>query len=156
MDLAHCAAPIAGLARTHDLVLVDASDGLLTRYDEDKTTIASLAAGLTASLVVVTDVGAGSPNHVALTLEAVAHRGLDCVGLVVGSWPADPDLSVLAAFADLSRLGVPLAGLLPEAASGLSREPFLEVARAGLAPSLGGQFEPSRFAAAVAEPARSS
>ncbi len=151
LDLAHCAAPIAALARSHDLVLVDSSDGLLTRYDEDKTTIASLAAGLTAPLIVVTDVGDGSPNRAALTLEAVKHRGLECLGLVLGSWPHQPDLVARCALSDLSRLGVPLLGALPEGASSLSREEFRHVAQEALVAALGGQFAPAEFAAEATE-----
>jgi dethiobiotin synthase len=151
LDLASCAAPIATLAKSHDLVLVDGTDGLLTRYDEDKTTIASLAAGLTAPLLVVTDVGDGSPNRAALTLEAVRRRGLECVGLVVGSWPHQPDLVARGALADLSRLGVPLLGALPEGAAALSREAFRDLAHAVLVPALGGIFDPASFAAEAAE-----
>lgn len=151
LDLARCAAPIAALAKSHDLVLVDGTDGLLTRYDEDKTTIASLAAGLTAPLLVVTDVGDGSPNRAALTLEAVRHRGLVCVGLVVGSWPRQPDLVARCALADLSRLGVPLLGALLEGAASLSREEFRDMAHAVLVPALGGRFDPAPFAADAAE-----
>ena len=31
--------------------------------------------------------GLGTLNHSALTAEALRHRGLDCIGFVIGSWP---------------------------------------------------------------------
>ena len=152
LDLARCAAPIAALGKDNDVVLVDGTGGVLVRYDEDKTTIASLAAGLTAPLIVVTGPGSGSPNATALTVEAITRRGLDCAGLVLGSWPNEPDLVARCTLADLSRLGVPLFGVLPDGAAGLSREDFLARARAGLAPRFGGTFDAATFTADATEP----
>ncbi len=38
--------------------------------------------------------GLGTLNASALTTEALRYRSLRCQGLVLGSWPADPDLAM--------------------------------------------------------------
>ena len=50
---------------------------------------------LDAPLIVVARAGLGTLNHTALTVEAIERRGLECLGIVIGSWPADPDLASL-------------------------------------------------------------
>jgi len=133
------------LGLTHDLVLVEGAGGLLVRYDEDGTTLADLARGLKAPVLVVTGAGLGTLNHTALTLEAMAHRGLELSGLVIGSWPADPDLAERCNLRDLEMLAArPLLGALPAGAA--SAPDFLAVARDGLGPQLGGRFDPKAFA----------
>ena len=151
LDLATCSAPIAALAKQYDLVLVEGTGGLLVRYDEQKTTIAALAASLTAPLLVVAAPGLGTLNHTALTVEAVARRGLECAGVVIGSWPADPDLAARCNLTDLPRHGAAIVGALPAGAGDLSRDAFLAVARVGLGAQFGGTFDAADFAAAHAQ-----
>jgi dethiobiotin synthetase len=130
----------------HDLVLVEGAGGLLVRFDEDGLTLADLARGLRAPVLVVVDPALGTLNHTALTLEALAHRGLELSGLVLGSWPADPGLAERSNLRDLETLAArPLLGALPAGAGALDRAAFLEVARAGLAPQLGGTFDSRAF-----------
>jgi dethiobiotin synthase len=125
-----------------DLVLVEGAGGLLVRFDEDGTTLADLAGGLRAPVLVVVEAGLGTLNATALTLEALAHRGLELLGLVVGSWPADPGLAERSNLRDLEMLAArPLLGVLPAGAGGLTADAFREVARAGLGPQLGGTFD---------------
>lgn len=151
VDLADAAARIAELARTRRLVIVEGAGGLLVRYDEDGTTIADLAHWLGAELVVVVSAELGTLNHTALTLEGMAHRGLRLAGLVIGSWPARPDLAARCNVADLEMLAArPLAGALPAGAGKLYPPEFLATARAGLAPLLGGSFAPADFRATFA------
>lgn len=127
-----------------DLVLVEGAGGLLVRFDDDGTTLADLARGLRAPVLVVVDAGLGTLNATALTLEALAHRGLELLGLVVGSWPAGPGLAERSNLRDLETLAArPLLGVLPAGAGGLDPERFLDAARAGLAPQLGGAFDPA-------------
>jgi dethiobiotin synthetase len=130
----------------HDLVLVEGAGGLLVRFDEDGTTLADLARGLRAPVLVVVDPTLGTLNHTALTLESLAHRGVELVGLVLGSWPAEPGLAERSNLRDLETLAArPLLGALPAGAGTLSPGAFLEVARAGLAPQLGGTFDAREF-----------
>ena len=146
VDLRASAHRIAELAREHRLVLVEGAGGLLVRYDEEGTTIAELAHTLQAPVLVVTAPGLGTLNHTALTLEAMAHRGLELAGVVLGSWPAAPDLACRSNVRDLETLAArPLAGALPEQAAGLDAAEFLLLARAALAPALGGTFDAADF-----------
>jgi hypothetical protein len=39
-------------------------------------------------VLIVAEAGLGTLNHTALTLEALAAKGVSCAGLVIGSWPA--------------------------------------------------------------------
>jgi dethiobiotin synthetase len=139
LDMAAAADYVAKLAAERDLVLVEGAGGLLVRYDPGGATLADLAAALNAPVVVVAAAGLGTLNHTALTCEALSARGLSCAGVVIGSWPREPGLADLENLADLPRAaGAPVAGVLPEGAGALSRTGFLDVARSGLAPSLGG------------------
>ena len=134
------------LRATSDTVLVEGAGGLLVRFDEDGTTLADLARGLRAPVLVVVDPALGTLNHTALTLEALAHRGLELQGLVLGSWPDEPDLAMRCNLRDLETLAArPLLGALPLGAGALPRAEFLAVARAGLAPQLGGSFDARAF-----------
>ena len=129
-----------------DLVLVEGAGGLLVRYDDDGYTMADLARTLRLQVVVVTEPGLGTLNATALTLEAMAHRGLDLAGLVIGAWPQDPDLASRSNVADLEMLAArPLLGVLPAGLGDTDRADFLATARAGLAPSLGGTFDATAF-----------
>lgn len=144
------ASRITELAESHRLVIVEGAGGLLVRFDEDGATIADLAHTLHAPVLVVARAGLGTLNHTALTLEAMAGRGLDLAGLVIGSWPARPGLAERCNVADLEMLSArPLSGVLPEGAGSLGRTTFARVARASLAPSLGGGFDPSSFRSAL-------
>jgi dethiobiotin synthetase len=148
LDLATAAEQIRELRGTRRLVLVEGAGGLLVRYDPDGRTIADLARMLEAPVLVVADPGLGTLNHTALTLEAIAHRGLDLAGVVLGSWPAEPGLACRTNLVDLETLAArPLAGALPENASTLNRADFLATARSGLSPAFGGTFDATGFKA---------
>jgi dethiobiotin synthetase len=128
------------LALDRELVLIEGAGGLLVRYADDGWTIADLAGKLGASAVVVTTATLGTLNATALTLEAMAYRGIELAGLIIGSWPTVPGLAERCNLTDLETVaGVPLAGALP---AGLSRmRDFADQARAGLASKFGGTFE---------------
>ncbi|GII92505.1 dethiobiotin synthase [Sinosporangium siamense] len=146
VSLPQVAARVAELAETHRLVLVEGAGGLLVRFDEDGATIADLAHTLGAPVLVVARATLGTLNHTALTLEAMANRGLDLAGLVIGAWPERPGLAERLNVADLEMLAArPLAGALPEGLSDATPESFAEAARAGLAPLLGGHFDSLTF-----------
>ncbi|MFC6081615.1 dethiobiotin synthase [Sphaerisporangium aureirubrum] len=150
VSLTDAAARIGELAETHRLVLVEGAGGLLVRFDEDGATLADLARLLRAPVLVVVRAGLGTLNHTALTLEALAGRGLDLAGVVIGSWPDRPGLAERHNVPDLEMLAArPLAGVLPEGAGALERDDFARVARCGLGSPLGGGFDPSGFRAAL-------
>lgn len=136
----------ARLAEHHDLVIVEGAGGLAVRLDSTGRTIADVATALAAPVLVVAHPGLGTLSTTALTLEALQRRGLPLHALVLGSWPADPDLAMRCNLHDLHTLaGRPLDGALAEAAGALSPAAFLEVARRGLSPLFGGEFDAADF-----------
>ncbi|HVQ95872.1 MAG TPA: dethiobiotin synthase [Mycobacteriales bacterium] len=141
------------LAADRDLVLVEGAGGLLVRFADDGWTLADLARQLRAEVLVVVDPALGTLNVTALTLEVLAGRGLRFGGLVIGAWPAAPDLACRSNVTDLERLaGRPLGGALPAGAA--ARPGFAAAARHGLAPAYGGTFDAADFRwAAEAGPA---
>ena len=130
------AAAVADLARERDLVLVEGAGGVLVRLDEDGGTLADTAALLGAPVLVVARAGLGTLNAVALTCEALRSRDLVCAGVVVGAWPAAPDLAAHCNLEDLpAYAGAPLLGRLPAGAAALGREAFLAMAHQSLSPT---------------------
>jgi dethiobiotin synthetase len=137
--VADVAAVVTMLAAAHDLVLVEGAGGLLVRYDAAGTTFADLAAACGAEPLLVTHAGLGTLNWTALTAEAMRRRGLRCRGLVVGCWPAAPDLATRTNLGALPAVaGLPLLGVLPAGMSTMDRAEFLATARNALHPALGG------------------
>ena len=146
VDLHDSARRVRELTVDRDLVVVEGAGGLLVRYDAEGLTIAHLARDLAAAVLVVADPGLGTLNHTALTLEAMAHRGLSLAGVVLGSWPADPDLACRSNVRDLEMLAArPLTGAIREGAGRLDAPEFLLAARDGLGPGLGGVFDAADF-----------
>ena len=149
LSLSQAAADIGKLSEDRALVLVEGAGGLLVRYDEDGATLADLARELAAPVLVVADPKLGTLNHTALTLESMALRGVELAGVVLGSWPENPDLAMRSNLRDLETLAArPLAGALPAGAGKLDAPEFLLAARAGLGPTLGGSFDAAGFRAA--------
>jgi dethiobiotin synthetase len=123
---------VAELARDHDLVLVEGAGGLLVRFSAGET-LADVAAKLDAPVLVVAAAGLGTLNHTALTTEVLVARGLRPAGVVIGSWPAEPDLAARCNLADLPAVtGVPLLGRLPAGAGRLCPGEFLATVEAAL------------------------
>jgi dethiobiotin synthetase len=106
-------------AKTHDLVLVEGAGGLLVpmgvRPSGQPWTVADLAVSLGAPAVVVARAGLGTLNHTALTMEALERRGI-AGRVVVGAWPARPDLVHVA---NLVELYGQLAGAVPDGAGSM-------------------------------------
>lgn len=127
-----------------DLLLVEGSGGLLVKLAPDGAGLAEVASGLHGEMVLVSSAGLGALNQVALTAEALRSRRLQLRGVVVGAWPADPDLACRTNLVDLPvYAGAPLLGVLPEGAARLDRAAFHELALRSLAPELGGRWTPS-------------
>jgi dethiobiotin synthetase len=142
------AAAAVELSRGHDQVLVEGAGGLLVRFDDNGGTLADVAWSIGAPVLIVADAGLGTLNATALTADALRRRGIRCAGIVVGSWPAEPDLAARCNLDDLPLVAdAPLVGAMPEHAAALARAEFLAVARRSLAPSLGGEFDANGFAA---------
>jgi dethiobiotin synthetase len=103
-----------------DVVLVEGAGGVLVRLDRDGGTVADLALALRArgadvDVVVVTSADLGTLNHTELTVEALRHRGIEPAGLVIGSWPREPDLAQRCNRDDLPRVtGVPVLRVLDQ------------------------------------------
>ncbi len=143
------AAAASELDAAHDLTLVEGAGGLLVRFDPQGSTLADVAWSLGAPVVLVAQAGLGTLNTTALTAEVATRRGLNVVGVIIGSWPADPDLAAQENLHDLPvAAGAPLLGALPAGLGGADREAFAEQARQGLSPWFGGEFDPEAFTAA--------
>lgn len=139
-------AAAAELDAAHDLVLVEGAGGLLVRFDDAGSTIADVAAALDAPVLVVTGAGLGTLNVAALTGEALRARGVTCLGVVIGDWPAAPDLAARCNRVDLPRVaGAPLLGAVPAGAARRSGSEFAELSERSLAPELGGRFDVATF-----------
>jgi dethiobiotin synthetase len=126
-----------------DLLLVEGAGGLLVRLNDDGETLADVAAALAAPVLVVASAGLGVLNTAALTAEALALRGVIHAGTVVGAYPDEPELAERTNLADLPAVtGAPLLGVLPAGLGHADPRRFLEAARCGLHPVLGGQWVP--------------
>ncbi|QHK18932.1 ATP-dependent dethiobiotin synthetase BioD [Pseudarthrobacter psychrotolerans] len=115
---------IGELAASHDHALVEGAGGLLVELDSDGGTLADLGSLLAAAFVLVTRPALGTLNHTALTLEALDARDLQVIGVVLGSWPRNPDFVHHSNRQVLGTLRVPFLGALPEQASELSPADF--------------------------------
>ncbi|HEU4363660.1 MAG TPA: dethiobiotin synthase [Mycobacterium sp.] len=110
------------------LTLVEGAGGLLVEL-ADGVTLRDLAMELPAPVLVVVSANLGTLNHTALTLEALAARGLPCAGLIIGSWPAQPDPVHTANRAALDRLA-PVRAALPAGAGAVDAAGFAAMSAA--------------------------
>ncbi|WP_091295728.1 dethiobiotin synthase [Micromonospora halophytica] len=125
----------------HDLVLVEGAGGLLVpmglRPSGEPWTVADLAVSLGAPAVVVVRAGLGTLNHTALTLEALERRAIPA-GVVIGAWPAEPEL---VHWANLTELVPNLLGALPAGAGAIDPGVFRRSAPGWLTPALYGVLD---------------
>ncbi|BCL19001.1 dethiobiotin synthase [Streptomyces tuirus] len=136
----------AKLATEHDLVLVEGAGGLLVRFDAVGGTLADAARLLSAPVLVVTAAGLGTLNTTELTARELRGRGLDLAGIVIGSWPAAPDLAARCNLADLPDVSeAPLLGSVPAGSGTLSPAVFRATAPHWLAPRLDGSWDAEAF-----------
>ena len=142
LDFASTAQRIGDLDALYDLVLVEGAGGLLVPFSsENPWTLIDLGHHLNAEWVVVTQPGLGTLNHTLLTVTRLEDESFDIPDLVIGSWPAQPDLAMELNTYDLRRLSrrSELGGVLP--AGMATMRDFRKQARAALAPHLGGTFD---------------
>ncbi|MFD9682334.1 dethiobiotin synthase [Rhodococcus sp. NPDC059969] len=124
------------LDATHDLTLIEGAGGVLVQLGTDGFTARDLAAALSAPVLLVVASGLGTLNHTALTVEALGASGVDCAGLVIGSWPQEPDLAERCNREDLvSVSGVSLVGAMPAGSGSVSAREFAQTAWAALGKS---------------------
>ncbi|MEV6668228.1 dethiobiotin synthase [Streptomyces nigra] len=143
---AEIAEAAAKLAAEHDLVLVEGAGGLLVRFDEAGGTLADAAELLAAPVLVVASAGLGTLNTTELTARELRRRRLDLLGVVIGSWPGEPDLASRCNVADLPEVsGAPLLGAVPAGAGGLPSAGFRACAPEWLAPRLLGRWDADAF-----------
>ncbi len=131
--VAEHAATIGEVAGPYDVVVVEGAGGLLVRLDHDGGTLLDLAAELASSqpveVVLVCAAGLGTLNHTELTVGALRARGVEPAGLVIGSWPAEPDLAETCNRDDLPRVtDVPLLAVIPAGAGALEPTDFVTAA----------------------------
>lgn len=128
LALSTVTAAVAGLSAAHDLTLVEGAGGVLVRLASELTLL-DVAAWADAGVVTVVPAGLGALNHAELTVDAVRARGLRPAGLIIGSWPREPDLAMECNRTDLPRLtGVPIVGVLPDGAGALAPAEFRRAA----------------------------
>ncbi|MEU7767104.1 dethiobiotin synthase [Nocardia sp. NPDC049190] len=133
LTLAETAAAVDSLADA-DLVLVEGAGGLLVRLGD--FTLLDLARKLGAPVLLVAAAGLGTLNHSELTTRALHSAGVRCAGLVIGAWPAEPDLAAECNRTDLPRVtGVELVGAVPEGAGRWDRERFSAAAPSWFEPA---------------------
>ncbi|MFD6896105.1 dethiobiotin synthase [Rhodococcus sp. NPDC060086] len=126
LDLADVVRAIRDLAATHDLTLVEGAGGVLVRLGAHGFTLADVAAALNAPTLIVAASGLGTLNHTALTVAALQAAKVTCAGVIVGSWPAEPDLAECCNLDDLPDVaGVPVLGRIPEGSGALTPAEFL-------------------------------
>jgi dethiobiotin synthetase len=134
------------LAAEHDLVLVEGAGGLLVRFDAAGGTLADAAGLLSAPVLVVVQAGLGTLNTTELTARELRRRRLDLAGMVIGSWPAEPDLAARCNLADLPEVaGAPLLGSVPAESGSLTPAAFRSSAPGWLGPRLDGTWDAEAF-----------
>src|SRR6185312_5231327 len=140
LDPGEIAQAASDLDTAHDLTLIEGAGGLLVRFDSTGASLADVAWSLGSLVIIVAEAGLGTLNATALTAEVALKRGLTVAGVIIGAWPAEPDLASLSNLEDLPvAAGAPLLGVLPADIGQASREDFLAAARAGLSPWFGGE-----------------
>ncbi|MBE1488176.1 dethiobiotin synthetase [Plantactinospora soyae] len=141
LELYAVADEIRAEADKHDLVLIEGAGGLLVpmglRPSGEAWTFADLAVSIGAPAVVVTRAGLGTLNHTALTLEALDRRAVPA-GVVLGAWPAEPEL---VHWANLTELVPNMVGALPDGAGTMEPGVFRRSAPGWLTPALYGVLD---------------
>lgn len=117
---------VRSVDRPGRLTLVEGAGGLLVEIADAHVTLRDLAVELGAPVLVVCEAGLGTLNHTALTLEAIAGRGLSCAGLVIGSWPKAPGAAEEFNRGALARLAA-VRAVLPAGAAALTPDGFAKM-----------------------------
>lgn len=116
------------------LTLVEGAGGLLVELGQDGTTLRDVAAELAAPVLVVVAPGLGTLNHTALTLESLGAQQIQCAGLVIGAWPAQPGAAEVDNRDALARLA-PVRAALPAGVSSVSAVDFERISATAFDPN---------------------
>lgn len=114
LDMALIKRVYAGLAESHEVIVVEGAGGLLAPF-APRVLMADLAIELDLPIVIACSPSLGTLNHTRLTVEAAATRGIEVVGVVISAWPANPGIveeTNRERLADFT--GVPVLGVIPE------------------------------------------
>jgi dethiobiotin synthetase len=115
------------------LVIVEGAGGLLVELSSDRATLRDLAGDVGASVLVVAAAGLGTLNHTALTVEALAAHGVPCAGVIVGAYPADPNVAEASNLDALAEIA-PVRAVLPSGAGTLDPASFAGLSAGAFAP----------------------
>ena len=111
-----------------DVVIVEGSGGVMVELGDGWSLLdlgRALDESADVSWLVVVRAGLGTLNHSRLTVDAVERSGGRVRGLVVGAWPADPDLADRHNLDDLPPTsGVPILGCIPDGAGRVDTDTF--------------------------------
>ena len=116
------------VARRNGNYLVEGAGGILVRLGRDWTFL-DMCVRLDMPIVVVSSMQLGSLNAAELTVSHIQSHGGRVLGVIGGSYPAQPDLATRLNVDEMeAKTGVPFAGVLPAGSGKLSREEFATVA----------------------------
>lgn len=125
LELAAVVDTVRTLDAAHDLVLVEGAGGVAVRLGAGGFTVLDIAGAVSAPIVVVAGAELGTLNHSALTTAAARAVGVECAGLVIGSWPAEPSLAARVNRDELPLVTeVGLIARIPEGAGRLAARAF--------------------------------
>lgn len=100
--------------RHRDGVIVEGAGGLLVPLDPGFATVADLALRLSLPVLVVARPSLGTINHTALTVEALACRGIECRGVILNASAPDAEEAAAGNARAIERLAdVPVLASLP-------------------------------------------
>ncbi|RMB72465.1 ATP-dependent dethiobiotin synthetase BioD [Rhodococcus sp. SBT000017] len=120
---------VRALDAAHDLVLVEGAGGVAVRLGAGGFTVLDVAEAVSAPIVIVAGAELGTLNHSALTIAAARAGGVECAGLVIGSWPAAPSLAARVNRDELPLVtGIELTASIPEGAGLFESRAFEAVA----------------------------
>jgi len=126
-------ATIEALSSERDHVVVEGAGGLLVELTEARATLADLARRVgDCGVLVVARSGLGTLNHTMLTREALSHRRIRNLGVVLGSWPREPTDIETSNRDYLGALPEGLLGAVPTGAPQLDPGAFRAAATAWL------------------------
>ena len=125
LELDAVADAVRDLETDHDLVLVEGAGGVAVRLGVDGFTVLDVAEAVGAQVLIVAGAELGTLNHSVLTVAAARAAGIDCAGLVIGSWPAEPSLAARVNLDELpSVTKIGLTACIPEGAGLLESRDF--------------------------------
>jgi dethiobiotin synthetase len=105
------------LAAHHDFVIVEGAGGLMVPL-AGGLLVADLINSLSLPALVVARPGLGTVNHTLLTTYSARQMGITVKGVIIGNYPAIPDLAEQSAPHMIGSLsGAPLLGVFPAVAS---------------------------------------